>query len=101
MNSLDPADFSSKPWTLMTGKTTNPYSSVDNRYSWREFEYSMPTAAPVSGAAFLNSNSVFEYTDGLGLYNDYKYFAMKIVFTSAGHHRVPRVADIRAIALAA
>ena len=100
LNAEDPEAFTAKPWTLMTAKATNPKSSKANRFDFRELEFVLPSSAPVSGGVFLNSSGVFEYTDGGAKYNNYKYFAMKIVLLSSGHHRVPRVADLRAIALA-
>ena len=59
----------------------------------------MPTTV-VQGGAFLN-NGAFKYTSGTFVAEDFKYFAIKIVLLSTAHHRVPRVSDIRAIALSA
>ena len=101
LNSEDPEAFTAKPWTLMNAKATNPTSNKANRFDFRELEFGLPSSAPVSGAAFLNSSDIFEYTDGGATYNDYKYFAIKVVLLANGHHRVPRLFDIRAIALAA
>ena len=98
--SSDPYNFVDNPWTKLTPKANNPVSSGVERDDFRELEFGLPSAAPVAGAAYLNASEVFEYTDGTAIYNNYKYFAIKIVLLSSGHHRVPRVADLSAIALA-
>lgn len=98
LSGTDPENIEDKPWTLLDGKASNPISSNVNRNDFKEHEFHLPTSAPVSGAAYLSNG--FKYTDGGITYDNFKFFALKIVMLSTGHHRVPRIADIRAIALA-
>ena len=95
----DPEDINSKPWTLLDSSASNPYSQNSNRFDFKEHEFNLPTTASVSGAAFLNSDDTFEYSYGTATFNDYKYFQLKIVLLADSHSIVPRVADIRSIAL--
>ena len=99
--SSDGEDFVSKPWTKLTAEGSNPRSQNINRYDFKEHQFNLPTAAPVSGAAYLNASDIFEYTTTNGIFNNYKYFALKIVLLGAAHNVVPRISDIRAIALSA
>lgn len=98
----DPEQFDAKVWTQLTGQASNPFSQNSNRFDFKEHEFNLKLAAPVTNAAFLNSSGVFEYVNEAGIkFNDFKYFAIKVLFWGEGHHQVPRLADIRAIALAA
>ena len=98
----DPEQLDAKVWTQLTGQASNPFSQNSNRFDFKEHEFNLQSAAPVTNAAFLNSSGVFEYVNGAGIkFNDFKYFAIKVLFWGEGHHQVPRLADIRAIALAA
>lgn len=99
--SSDSEEFALKPWTKMSGSASNPISQNTNRYDFKEHQFNLPTTAPVSGAAYLNASDVFEYTNTNGIFNNYKYFALKIVFLASAHNVVPRLKDIRAIALSA
>jgi hypothetical protein len=113
-NSADATPFDQIPWTkLQSEDRTNFTSSNANRFDFREFQYSLGTtgfqsdgttvvtSATAGGSAILESGTTFKYIDAGGaVYTDYKYFAVKIVLTSAGHDKIPRVKDMRAIALA-
>jgi hypothetical protein len=113
-NSADATPFEQIPWTkLQSEDRTNFTSSNANRFDFREFQYSLGTtgvqsdgttvtsSATAGGSAVLESGTTFKYIDAGGaVYTDYKYFAVKIVLTSAGHDKIPRVKDMRAIALA-
>jgi hypothetical protein len=99
LSNEDSDSFDSKPWTKLDSSASNPLSQNNNRFDYKEHEFSMPTAV-VNGGAFLNSGA-FKYTSGTFVAEDFKYFAIKIVLRSYSHHRVPRVSDIRAIALSA
>lgn len=95
----DSDSLDQKPWTQLDGAGTNSYSQNANRFDFKEYEFNLPTSAPVTGAAFLN-NGVFEYTDGTFKASNFKYFVIKVVLRSTSFHSVPRLRDIRAIALA-
>lgn len=99
LSGTDPFDFVSKPWTILTSKASNPYSQNNNRFDFKEHEFNIPTAERVAGEAYLNASGIFEYVSDGATYNNYKYFAIKIVLLSTDHHKVPRVSDMRAIAL--
>ena len=93
----DPLD--QKPWTELTGAASNPVSQNTNRFDFKEHTFNLPTSVGVTGSAFLNSD-VFQYTDGNFKASSFKYFAIKVVLKGASFHRVPRLRDLRAIALA-
>ena len=98
----DPEQLDAKVWTQLTGQASNPFSQNSNRFDFKEHEFNLKSAATVTNAAFLNSSGVFEYVNEAGIkFNDFKYFTIKVLFWGTSHHQVPRLADIRAIALAA
>ena len=98
----DPEQFDAKVLTQLTGQASNPFSQNSNRFDFKEHEFNLQLAAPVTNAAFLNSSGVFEYVNEAGIkFNDFKYFTIKVLFWGTSHHQVPRLADIRAISLAA
>jgi hypothetical protein len=92
-------------WTKLTLKdSTNLTSSVSDLYDYREFEYYMPVGAVLganAGAILDSSNgNKITYKDAGGaIYIGYKYFAIKIVLLGAAHNVVPKVKNLRAIAL--
>ena len=70
------------------------YSSKVNRLNFLDFTYSLPASAQ-SGP-----NGQVQYTSDNGtIYTGFKYFAVKIVLLAEDPAIVPRVADLRAIAL--
>jgi hypothetical protein len=70
------------------------YSSISDRFNYKEFVYKIP-ASYMTG-----TNGEFRYTNGAGTtFTGYKYFAVKIVLTATNAAVVPRVADLRCIAL--
>jgi len=93
----DPLD--QKPWTLFSSEASNPISQNTNRFDFKEYAFNLPTSVGVTGSAFLNSGA-FKYTDGTFQASNFRYFAIKIVLKGASFHRVPRLRDLRAIALA-
>ena len=113
-NSADDTPFEQIPWTkLQSEDRTNFTSSNANRFDFREFQYALGTtgfesdgttvtsSATAGGSAVLESGTTFKYVGANGaVYTDYKYFAVKIVLTSASHAKIPRVKDMRALALA-
>jgi hypothetical protein len=97
----DPRRFDEVEWTELDVKTeTNVYSSRGDRDDFREFEFGLGTTVKTAGqGAWLNGNTI-RYIDPTGaVYNDYKYFAVKIGMLSEGHNVVPRIADMRTLAL--
>ena len=112
-NAADSTGFDQIPCTkLQAEDRTNFTSANNNRFDFKEFQYSLgstgyqadgttvTSAATAGGSAILESGTDFNYVDAEGaVYTNYKYFAVKIVMTSTGPHRIPRVRDMRALAL--
>ena len=90
-------------WTpLVVKPETDKYSSLSNRYDYRELEYGLSTTAKAAGeGAWLDtaSDTIRYIADNGSEYNDFKMFAIKIVLLSDNHYEVPRVRDLRALAL--
>ncbi len=106
LNSEDPETIDQKTWSLLDQRTSSAVvSSRVYRDDYREYEYRLPsnTASLVSTSAFLNSNNsgIVRYRNNANsIFDGYKTFAIKLVLVSdEGSHLVPRVSDMRAIAL--
>jgi hypothetical protein len=107
-NKSDPRPFEEIEWTELTLKdSSNLRSSSANVFDYRELEYVMPSVATDAaltnggGAALniANSNNL-TYKDPTGaIYVGYKQYAIKIVFLADSYSSVPKVKNIRAIAL--
>ena len=89
LNADDPDDFDLKSYFKMEQKTPSSVTSA-NYNDYIEYEY-RPS---------LNVDSVV-YTSGGTTYETFKYFAIKIVMSSSDSTLVPKVRDMRAIALPA
>jgi hypothetical protein len=102
LNNEDSATLNDKVWTKLTNDSDELRSSPIDPVDFKEFTYSLPTAAPVTNAAFANQSNfgIIQYTDTNGsVYNNYKTFAIKIVLLSKDGTYIPKVDDLRAIAL--
>jgi len=101
--SEDITPFEEIPWTLMEVQSNYNFTSSNaNRYDYKEFSYNIPegTATAGNGARIDPSAGNIKYISQDGtIFTDYKYFAVKIVLLSEGGHRIPRVKDMRSIAL--
>jgi hypothetical protein len=95
LNSQDSDPISRKNWIELEKQAAGDgvYSSVANRDNYKEFTFA-PSTATKSGEM-----GQVQYTSGDTTYTGYKYFAVKIVLTATNPAVVPRVADLRAIAL--
>ena len=103
-NADDPDDFRDKHYTKLRQVTaSNTFSSIVNKEDFIEVEYGFPAANASTLGAFNNSanNNVVRYFNSANAHFDtFKYFSLKIVLrSSSGSHVVPRVKDLRAIAL--
>ncbi len=98
--------FENKRWTQLTQFTpTNVVGSKVNFSDYKEYRYQLPSAigSTVSTTAYkntTNSNIIRYYTINGASVDSFKIFTIKIVMVSdVGPHIIPRIADMRAIAL--
>jgi hypothetical protein len=92
LSSSDPDIFDDKEWQLLTPLGNANFVS-SNASDYREL-----TFAP--GENGIASNSI-SYTSNGVTYNTFRTFAIKIVFSSTNSANVPKVRDLRAIAIPA
>jgi len=104
-NGQDLDDFRDKHYTklnLVETQASNTVSSIVNKDDFIELEYEVPSSNNSLLGAFKNSanNSVLRYKNSSGAnFDTFKYFSLKIVLRSSSSNIVPRVKDLRAIAL--
>ena len=109
-NHEDPQALSDKDFTPLTQITASTkYSDTLNEDDYVEYEYGF--SANTDGQGFLvsansharlnsSNNNVIAYkSDDGSIYHTYKNYAIKIVLTASGTNIVPKVRDLRAIAL--
>jgi hypothetical protein len=94
LNSTDNVFFGDRPWTPMTEHVVSGTGDFSEKY------YTLPDTGSTSEAGGLSSY-VYKYTTDTVLYTGFKTFAIKIVFLSSDTTRVPKVRDMRTIALQA
>lgn len=100
-SSTDSRRFADVEWTeLLPRSELNAFSSSADRFDYREIEYQLDTTAKTAGQGAWSNNGIIRYIDPTGgIHNSYKYFSVKIVMLSNGHNVVPRIADMRTLAL--
>jgi hypothetical protein len=103
-NEADGEVFDSKVWSELSYQNGGEYVYSDplDVTNYVEYELGLPTANVVAQGAFSNTTTgILQYTNSAGeiFYDGYKYFALKIVLTSDNSAIVPRLNDVRAIAL--
>jgi hypothetical protein len=100
-SSTDSRRFADVEWTELTPRSElNAFSSGADRFDYREIEFELGTEAKTAGQGAWLNNGIIRYIDAAGgIHNSYKYFSVKIVMTSSGHNVVPRIADMRTLAL--
>ena len=85
LNAEDPGDFEDKPYVLMTQETDanliSANESVINQYS------------------FVSADGSISYTSDGQTYDKFKTFSIKIVLASSSSTVIPKVKDMKAIAL--
>jgi hypothetical protein len=84
-NSEDPTNFEDRPYEIMTQETDI------NRISASETD--------VNEYVFRSSANNVTYTSGSIRYDKFKTFAIKIVLGSASSSVIPKVKDMKAVAL--
>lgn len=103
----DPDLFQNKVWTKLDQVTLTTLFS-DDEFDVKEYEYKVPSTAPVTNAARIApedqtdelDDSVITYTGADDVvYQRFKYFKVKLVMRSQAPEIVPYIKDLRAIAL--
>lgn len=89
--------FDSKSWVELerTFEGDNEYSSISNRNDFKEFEYTIPAAyltGSLGEVQYTQANTNIKFTG-------YKNFSIKIGLLADNSAVIPRVADLRVIAL--
>lgn len=94
-NAADPDTLEQKNWIEMQKDGTGEYnySSVVDRLNFREYSYIF------SNDMMSGEMGQVQYTSAGTTYTGFKYFAVKIVLLANDPAVVPRVADLRAMAL--
>jgi hypothetical protein len=92
LSSSDPEIFDEKEWQLLTELGNANFVSL-NSNDYRELVF----APGINGIA---NNSV-TYTSGSSTFNTFRTFAVKVVMSGSSSVDVPKVRDLRVIALPA
>lgn len=96
LHAEDGETFAQKNWIELEkqGDGDITYSSVSNRNDFKEYTYKFPTSymTGINGAVLYTNASATEFSG-------FKYFAVKIGLTGTNAAVVPRVADLKCIAL--
>jgi hypothetical protein len=102
-NPEDNEPFDTKVWTELEYHDGSEfvYSNPTNTRDYIEYEFRIPsTTNGITNAAFKNSNGIVEYTNVAGSrFVTFKRYSIKIVLLSSNPVRVPRLNDVRGIAL--
>jgi hypothetical protein len=89
--------FAQRPWIELEKQSEGDtvYSSLANRNEFIEYEYAFPSAN------MTGSLGEFQYRNSANVatHTGYKYFAVKVGLTGENSAVIPRVADLRVIAL--
>ena len=95
LNNEDNDLIEQRSWVAMTQVTSaSEVSDAKNESDLREFEFTIPTANKTG------SSDQVQYTNTSGItFTGYKFYQIKIVLTSTTPAVIPRVKDLRAIAL--
>lgn len=92
LSSADPDIFDNKNYQLMTQLDNTNYASINNQ------EYREITFAP---GINNTSNNNISYTSGSTLFTNFRTFGVKIVMSGTNTVNVPRIRDLRVIAVPA
>lgn len=103
-SATDTRQMNNVEWTRLKLKPeSDSTSSRANRYDYREFEYELDIATKTSGQGAWDNAGTINYIANIDgsdvLFTNYKEFAIKIVMLANGHNVVPRLKDLRALAL--
>lgn len=87
-NNEDPTLISERPWIEMVPDNSE-FSSPENKFDFRSYRFLPPPS-------IINNNDIIEYN---GLFRGFKQFSLKIGILTNNSSIIPKVADLRAIAL--
>ena len=96
LNGEDSDTIDSRSWIELSkaGDGDGLYSSISDREEFKEYEFGFPTSY------LTGTQGQVQYTNSQGIVmTGYKYFAVKVGLLSPNSALVPRVADLRTIAL--
>jgi hypothetical protein len=94
LHNEDYEPFNQLPWIELTSGETEAYSTLANRNDFIELRYTFPEATKTG------PNSEVQYTNGDGnTFTGFKYYAIKIGLLAENSAVVPKVGDLRAIAI--
>ena len=101
VNAEDGDSYSNIPWYKLEMVDDTAYSTSGDRNDFREYTFKFP-ATMMTGNTGANSapNTVVQYRNSQGtLFSGFKIFSLKVGLTATNSAIVPRVADLRAIAV--
>ncbi|CAB4170870.1 Domain of unknown function DUF4815 [uncultured Caudovirales phage] len=96
LNGEDSDSFIARSWIELEkgGNGDSVYSSLSNRDDFKEYEFDF------ASSYMTGSQGQVQYTNSQGIvFTGYKYFAIKVGLMASNSAVVPRVADLRTIAL--
>jgi hypothetical protein len=94
LNGEDSDIFNTREWVELDKQDEGIFSSLANKENFREFSYNLPASS------LTGPNGEVQYTNSQGIvFTGYKYFAVKIGLLGTNSAVVPRVADLRVLAL--
>ena len=94
LHNEDYDSFSYLPWIEMTAGDIESYSSLSNRNDFIELRYTFPASVKTGP----NGEVQYKNSDGL-TFTGFKYYAVKIGLLAENSAVVPRVGDLRVIAV--
>lgn len=102
-NATDPEPFDNKVWTELEYEEGSDlqFSSPLNTSDFLEYRFNVPSTPPVTYGAYLDpSDGILRYQNTANTtFVGYKIFSLKIVLLSSNPIRVPRLDDVRSLAL--
>lgn len=100
LNAEDSETMAQKAWFELTNNGDSTYSSLSNRKDFKEYSYTVPTSMLTGPVTDNSPGGELQYTNESGVtFTGYKYFAIKIGLEASNSAIVPRVGDLRVIAL--
>lgn len=96
----DSDNIDNSPWIPMELSGNEIFSSLTNREDFKEIKYVIPESYLTGPATDNSLGGEVQYTNSQGVtFTGYKYFAIKIGLAGTNSAIVPRVLDLRCVAL--